>query len=73
MATFTEPMRPAGMPIFPGEERPAVSQAVAECEVYAHQSTIGDDTLNVEIDAPSGVTVRVNLNDGHLIEITVPR
>lgn len=73
MAKFVEPMNPADLPIAgEGDERPPVSSAVAECEVYAHQSTIGDDTLNIEIDAPRGVTVRVHLNDGHLIEAAVP-
>lgn len=73
MAIFTEPMNPAPMPDFEdGDPRPPVSAAVAESEVFAHQSNIGEDALNIEIDAPSGVTVRVHLNDGHLIEMTVP-
>lgn len=73
MAIFTEPMNPAPMPDHEvGDPRPPVSPAVAESEVFAHQSNIGEDTLNIEIDAPSGVTVRVHLNDGHLIETTVP-
>lgn len=73
MAKFVEPMNPADMPIAgEGDEHPPASSAVAECEVYAHQSSFGENTLNVEIDAPTGVTVRVHLNDGRLIEATVP-
>ena len=73
MAAFTEPMNPAPMPVFEDDDdRPRVSAAVAESEVFAHQSNIGEDTLNIEIDAPSGVTVRIHLNDGYVTEVTVP-
>ena len=73
MTAFTEPLNPAPMAdIETDGPRPRESAAVAESLVFAHQSLRGEDTLNVEIDAPSGVTVRVHLNDGRLIEVTVP-
>lgn len=73
MASFTEPMTPALMAdIEIDGQRPHESAAVAESSVFAHQSLHGEDTLNVEIGAPSGVTVWVHLNDDHLIEVTVP-
>jgi len=45
-----------------------LSSSVKECRVYAHQSSIGADVLNVEIDAPAGVTVRIHINDGAVYE-----
>jgi hypothetical protein len=73
MSSFTEPMSPAPMAdIEIDGQRPQESAAVAESLVFAHQSLHGENTLNVEIDAPSGVVVRVHLNDDHLIEATVP-
>jgi len=73
MASFTAPMNPGPLPeVDNDDELPGESAAVASAEVYAHQSAYGEDTLNVEIDAPSGVTVRVHLNDGRLAEVVVP-
>jgi len=73
MTTFNEPLHPAPMADLETDDpRPSESAAVAESLIYAHQSLHGENTLNVEIDAPSGVTVRVHLNDDRLIEIMVP-
>ena len=44
------------------------SDKVAECQLFAHQSRYGVDVLNVEIDAPAGVTVRIHINDGRVYE-----
>ncbi len=72
-AAFDYPLNPAPLPDpEPGVPRPRESAAVAQSLVYAHQSTYGEDTLNVEIDAPTGVTVRVNLNDDLLVEVRTP-
>lgn len=73
MASFTEPMSSAPMgDIEIDGQRPQESAAVAGSLVFAHQSLHGENALNIEIDAPSGVVVRVHLNDDHLIEATVP-
>lgn len=71
MATFTEAMTPAGPAALDGGPERAAVGGVAECTVYAHESLYGSAVLNVEIDAPEGVTVRVHINDGRYLEITV--
>lgn len=51
-----------------------LSSPVKDCRVYAHQSSIGaPDVLNVEIDAPAGVTVRIHINDGAVYEDVIAR
>ncbi|BBY54158.1 hypothetical protein H7J07_05980 [Mycobacterium koreense] len=39
--------------------------------VYAHHSGVHDG-INVEIDAPKGTRITVNLNDGELVDVVVP-
>lgn len=74
MPQFTVPMGPAPMPDpEPEDDHPPASRKVLdECQVFAHQSASGEDTLNVEIDAPAGVTVRVHINDWHALEERIP-
>lgn len=74
MPEFTVPLNPAPMPAAErGDVQPPMSKLVRSCEVFAHQSTSGPDCLNVEIDAPAGVTVRVHVNDCLMGEATVDR
>ncbi|MEB3033494.1 hypothetical protein [[Mycobacterium] nativiensis] len=40
-------------------------------EVYAHHSSLHEG-INVEIDAPAGTRITVNLNDGQLVDVVVP-
>lgn len=42
-----------------------------DVDVTHYASTIDGATV-VEIDAPTGTLIRVNLNDGALIQATVP-
>jgi len=53
------------------DEAASPSALVAESEIYAHQSLIGSDVLNIEVDAPRGVTVRLHVNDERIIEVGV--
>lgn len=40
--------------------------------VLAHHSSVHDG-VNVEIDAPAGTRITVNLNDGTVADVIVPR
>ncbi|MCK0441184.1 hypothetical protein MUG78_17435 [Gordonia alkaliphila] len=58
-------------------DRGVRTAAIEQCSVYAHQSSHVEgchtpDVVNVEIDAPPGVTVRIHLNDGKIYETVVP-
>lgn len=39
--------------------------------VYAHHSNVHDG-MNVEIDAPAGTRVTVNINDSLALEVVIP-
>lgn len=43
-----------------------------EVSVFAHHSSVHDG-INVEIDAPAGTRITVNLNDGRLADVIVPQ
>ena len=73
--TFTEPLHPMVMARFDDdlpEELPPVSPGVLGSQIFAHQSRHSEDVLNIEVDAPAGVTVRLHVNDGLVHESTVP-
>lgn len=44
---------------------------VDDVSVVAHHSSVHDG-INVEIDAPAGTRITVNLNDWSLVDVIVP-
>lgn len=48
----------------PNEPNPPHSELVAGCDIHAHQSRFGGDhVLNVQVNCPPGVTVKLTVND----------